>query len=107
MILLHLIEYKKARFASITISGYLVSVAEGLGAMPTLAEGMLKTLENHHTPTARVGTAPVSRTFRNRNYFVMVQAQTRLDASEFRVFHTSLRRIAAWHYNNNIINNCT
>ena len=33
--------------------------------MPTLAVGMLQTRENHHMPTASVGMAPVSTTFRN------------------------------------------
>ena len=38
-----------------------------LGAMPTLAVGMLKRRKCHHMPTASVGMAPVPRSFRNRN----------------------------------------
>ena len=47
---------------------YVVSVAERLGAMPTLAVGMSETREDRRMPTASVGMAPVPRTFRNRNY---------------------------------------
>ena len=39
-----------------------------LGAMPTLAVGMLETRENYNMPTASVGMAPFPGTFRNRNY---------------------------------------
>ena len=45
-----------------------------MGAMPTLAVGMLITRGNGHMPTASVGMAPVPGAFRNRNYFLSLSS---------------------------------
>ena len=49
----------------------MASVAEKLGAMPTLVVGMPNTRQNHHMPTTSVGMAPAELNtfyiFRHRN----------------------------------------
>ena len=61
-------ELSLLRVGSVRLPACLIRFCcEKLGAMPTLAVGMLITRGNGHMPTASVGMAPVPRTFRSGN----------------------------------------